>query len=70
MADSIAVNPPSSLIAKVEKLLCAPAPFQSPYEIIIKLYSAMIDKTRLKKVRDCEHMTFFGISSKNFYAYF
>ena len=44
MADSIAVNPPSSLIAKVEKLLCAPAPFQSPCKIIIKLYSGMIDK--------------------------
>ena len=29
-----------------------------------------ICETRLKKVRDCEHMTFFGISSKNFYAYF
>ena len=29
-----------------------------------------LSTTRLKKVRDCEHMTFFGISSKNFYAYF
>ena len=30
IARSISVNPPSSLIFKVEKLVCAPAPFQSP----------------------------------------
>ena len=35
--------------------------------------TAIVSLTRLKKVRDCEHMTFFGIPSKfllNFYYSF
>ena len=36
----------------------------------MSIYQVISLQTRLKKVRDREHMTFFGISSKNFYAYF
>ena len=36
----------------------------------LEIFDKNSAETRLKKVRDREHMTFFGISSKNFYAYF
>ena len=35
MAFSISVRPPSSLILRVEKFVCAPAPFQSPCKVTL-----------------------------------